>query len=218
MEKTARRESLKTLVTLAIPVMLEQILTQLLQYVDTAMVGRLGAQATSSVSLTTTVNWLIGNVFASVGIAVVAMVSSAYGAGNRGKIGRVTSQAVLYIAVSGLAVGSLAVGLSPFIPVWMQADASIQHQASLYFRIISIPMVFKASSIICASALRAVKNTRTPMVINLAANVVNVVLNYLLIYTAGLGVTGAAIATAVSCVIAGLSMFIVMLKIGRAHV
>ena len=212
MKKNARRESLRTLITLAIPVILEQILTQLLQYVDTAMVGRLGAQATASVSLTTTVNWLIGNIFAATGIAVVAMVSSAYGAGNREKIGKVTSQAVLYIGVTGSAVTALAVGLSPFIPIWMQADVSIRAQASLYFRIISIPLMFRASSIICASALRAVKNTRTPMVINLVANIVNVVLNYILIYPAGLGVTGAAIATAVSSVISGLAMFIIMLR------
>jgi Na+-driven multidrug efflux pump len=68
-------------VTLAIPVILEMVLTTLLQYVDTAMVGRLGAEATASVSLTTTVNWLIGNCFSAIGIAVVAIIASAYGAG-----------------------------------------------------------------------------------------------------------------------------------------
>ncbi|MBR5099589.1 MAG: MATE family efflux transporter, partial [Spirochaetales bacterium] len=184
----------------------------LLQYVDTAMVGRLGAAATSSVSLTTSVNWLIGSAFSAIGVAVVAIVSSAYGAGNQEKIRKVSSQIVIYILASGLVIGALAVGLSPVIPIWMQADVSIQRQASVYFGIISIPLVFRASSIICACALRAVKDTRTPFVINLIANVLNVILNYLLIYTAGLGVTGAAIATAVSSVVAGVAMFIVMMK------
>ena len=212
MERLERRNSFKILVTLAIPVILEQILTTLLQYVDTAMVGRLGAAATASVSLTTTVNWLIGNVFAAIGIAFVAIISSAYGAGNKEKISRVSSQAIIYIVVLGMSVGILAVGLSPVIPIWMQADVEIRKQASIYFAIISAPMVFRASSIICASALRAVKDTRTPMVINLVANVLNVILNYLLIYTAGLGVTGAAIATAASSVIAGGFLFIHMFR------
>ncbi len=212
MERLERQKNFKTLVTLAIPVILEQILTTLLQYVDTAMVGRLGPAATASVSLTTSVNWLIGNVFAAVGIAFVAIISSALGADDKEKISRVSSQAVIYIVVLGMGVGAIAVGLSPFIPIWMQADAEIRKQASIYFAIISAPMLFRASSIICASSLRAVKDTKAPMVINLVANILNVILNYLLIYPAGLGVTGAAIATAASSVIAGTLMFITMFR------
>ena len=212
MEKLEQRRNLKSLIVLAIPVILEQILTTLLQYVDTAMVGRLGAAATASVSLTTTVNWLIGSSFSAIGVAVVAIVSAAYGAGDSDKIKRVSSQIIIYVAAVGLAIGALAVGLSPVIPVWMQADVSIQRQASVYFGIISIPLVFRASTVICACALRAVKDTRTPFVINLLANILNVILNYLLIYTAGLGVTGAAIATAVSSALAGMAMFIVMMR------
>ncbi|MBQ9811027.1 MAG: MATE family efflux transporter, partial [Spirochaetales bacterium] len=212
MEKLEQRRNLKSLIVLAIPVILEQILTTLLQYVDTAMVGRLGAAATASVSLTTSVNWLIGSSFSAIGVAVVAIVSAAYGAGDSDKIKRVSSQIIIYVAAVGLVIGALAVGLSPVIPVWMQADVSIQRQASVYFGIISIPLVFRASTVICACALRAVKDTRTPFVINLLANILNVILNYLLIYTAGLGVTGAAIATAVSSALAGMSMFIVMMR------
>ncbi len=212
MDNLERRKNFNILVTLAIPVILEEILTTLLQYVDMAMVGRLGAAATSSVSLTTTVNWLIGNIFASIGVAVVAMVSSAYGAGDFDKIKRVTNQVVIYTLVSGLLVSCAAVGLSPFIPVWMQADVSIRAQASEYFRIISIPILFRAATIICASALRAVKDTRTPMLVNLFSNILNVILNYLLIYRESMGVRGAAIATAVSSALCGLFMFVLMMK------
>ena len=205
-----RRRSFNTLLTLAIPVILEEILTTLLQYVDTAMVGHLGAEATASVSLTTTVNWLIGSIFSAIGVAVVAIISSAYGAGDNNKVRRVSSQVVNYTVISGLAVTALAVGLSPVIPVWMQADVSIRRQASAYFCIISIPILFRAASIICACALRAVKDTRTPMAVNLGANALNVVLNYILIYRAGLGVTGAAVATAISSALCGIVMFILM--------
>ena len=210
MERSERRRNLKILITLAIPIILEEILTTLLQYVDTAMVGRLGAQATASVSLTTSVNWLIGSCFGAVGIAVVAIMSSALGAGDEGKIRRYSSQVVKYILAVGFLIEIIAVGLSPVIPVWMQADESIRRQASIYFCIISLPIVFRTANVICASALRALKDTRTPMLVNLAANVLNVILNYLLIYTAGLGVTGAAIATAISSTVAGTAMFILM--------
>ena len=210
MEKLERRKNLKTLITLAIPIILEEILTTLLQYVDTAMVGRLGAQATSSVSLTTSVNWLIGSCFGAIGIAVVAIMSSALGAGDKDKIRCCSSQIVKYILVSGLLIEVLAVGLSPVIPIWMQADKAIQKQASIYFCVISLAIIFRAANVICASAMRALKDTRTPMYVNLAANILNVILNYLFIYTAGLGVTGAAIATSISSTAAGISMFLLM--------
>ena len=48
---------LKTLVVLSIPTIVEEVLATLLQYVDTAMVGQLGEQATASVSITTTITW-----------------------------------------------------------------------------------------------------------------------------------------------------------------
>ncbi|MCR5760679.1 MAG: MATE family efflux transporter [Sphaerochaetaceae bacterium] len=209
---TDRKNNLKVLITLAIPVILEQILTTLLQYVDTAMVGQLGAQATAAVSQTTTVNWLIGSVFGAVGVAVTAMVASAYGAKDYQKIKRITAQVVFYALFCGLFTTLAATTLSPFIPVWMQAAPEIQKNASEYFFIISCALLFRSANMIFASALRAVKDTKTPMVINMAANVLNVILNYLLIYTAGLGVRGAAIATAVSSAVSGTLMFLAMQK------
>ena len=50
------------LVTLSIPTIIEEVLATLIQYVDTAMVGQLGEQATASVSVSTTVTWLVNSV------------------------------------------------------------------------------------------------------------------------------------------------------------
>ncbi len=205
-----KRRMFKNLVVLALPVILEELLTMFLQYVDMAMVGRLGAQATASVSLTTTVNWLIGSIFGAAGVAVVAIMSSAYGAGDREKIKNTAAQSVLCVLALGFTVFVICQVLSPYIPVWMQADPEIRSSASQYFSIISIPMVFRASEIICASAMRAVKDTKTPMMVNLGANILNVVLNWYLIYQRGLGVKGAAIATAIASVAAGVLMFVLM--------
>ena len=79
----------------------------------------------------------------------------------------------------GLVLGAVSVILSPYIPRWMGSDPAIWADASRYFFIISIPMVFRAFSNVLGAALRAVQNTRKPMVINVAANGLNIVLNYL---------------------------------------
>ena len=98
--------------------------------------------------------------------------------------------------------------LCPYIPVWMGAEPAIQEQASRYFFIISVPLVFRYISTILGAALRAVQNTKTPMLISLAANGLNIILNYLLIYKAELGVDGAAVASAFSYVLSGVLMFL----------
>ncbi len=198
MDRAGRRENFRTLVTLALPIVLEEILSTLLQYVDTAMVGRLGADATASVSLTSTVNWLIYSLFSSFGIAVVAVVSTALGARDTEKIRKASSMAFTVSILAGITVAVAAIALSPFIPVWMNASTEIRESASLYFAIISAAIPFRSFIIIGSSVLRAVKDSKTPMLINLSANILNIGLNYLFIYTLSLGVKGAAVATLIS--------------------
>jgi putative MATE family efflux protein len=197
-----------SLVTLSIPTILEEMLATLLQYVDTAMVGRLGEEATAAVSVTTTVSWLINSIPSALGVAALSLIAKAVGSGDEDRIRRISSQVLILAVGCGLLTGFVSVALSPYIPRWMGADISIQEQASLYFFIISLPMIFRACNSILGASIRATKDTRTPMLINLSANVLNVLLNYVLIYGMGLGVTGAAIASAVSYVLCGSCMFI----------
>lgn len=206
-----------SLVTLSIPTILEQMLSTLLQYVDTAMVGRLGENATASVSVTTTVTWLIGSVPAALSIAALSLIAQAVGSGDKEKIKRVASQVLFLAAICGLVLGGVSMALSPYIPVWMGADVSIQRQASTYFFIISVPMVFRSCSSILGASIRATKDAKTPMVINLCANFLNVGLNYVLIYTLALGVNGAAIASAISYGLAGICMFAAFRKKELLH-
>ena len=203
-----KKEVLKSLIMLSIPTILEEMLATLLQYVDTAMVGRLGENATASVSVTTTVTWLIYGVPAALAVAALSMIAKAVGSGDRERIRRISSQMFVLAVASGLLMGCVSLALSPYIPIWMGADVSIQRQASVYFFIICIPMPFRVCNSILGASIRATKDTKTPMLINLSANILNVVLNYLLIYTFGLGVTGAAVATAISYMISGTCMFV----------
>ena len=198
---------LRTLVTLSIPTIVEEVLATLLQYVDTAMVGQLGEQATASVSITTTVTWLVNSIPGAIGTAVLILISKADGAGDREQVKKLSQQALFLSVIFGVLLGAASVGLSPFVPAWMGAEPAIQQQASQYYLIVSLPMVFRCASTILGAALRAIQDTRTPMLISVAANGLNIILNTLLIYAAGLGVAGAAIASAVSYTLSGVLMY-----------
>ena len=205
---------LKTLVVLSIPTIVEEVLATLLQYVDTAMVGQLGEQATASVSITTTITWLFNSIPGAIGTAVLILISKAAGAGDRKQVKRLAQQALFLSVLSGVVLGAASVAISPFVPAWMGAEPAIQEEASRYYFIVSLPMIFRAASTILGAALRAIQDTRTPMLISVAANGLNIILNSLLIYGAGLGVAGAAIASAISYTLSGILMFVFFRKKG----
>ncbi len=203
---STRKTILQSLFALAVPTVIEQILTTLLQYVDTAMVGRLGERATAAVSLTASVNWMVNSMAYALGIAILSLTAQAVGEKNEAKSRHIAGQGFSLSLAWGGVLTLVCVGLSSRIPVWMNAAADVRPDAAAYFAIISLPLIFRTANVVMGSALRAAKDTRTPMQINLLCNIANAFLNALLIYGAGLGVIGAAIATAVCYTASGILM------------
>lgn len=203
---------LKTLIVLAIPTILEEVLSTLIQYVDTAMVGRLGEKATAAVSTTTTINWLIHALPGAIAVAVLAQAAKAMGAGKKERLKRIAGQAVLMAFVSGILIEIVALVLSPFIPIWMHADVEIQPNATMYFSILSTTLFLRTASRVLAATIRATKDTKTPMIISVSENILNAVLNGVFIYGLSMGVKGAAIASAISYGIGGILMFAAFMK------
>ena len=80
---TENKAILRSLIVLAVPTVLEEILATLLQYVDTAMVGRLGEEATAAVNVTQSVSWLVYSIPGTVGVAVLSLIARAYGSRDK---------------------------------------------------------------------------------------------------------------------------------------
>ncbi len=179
---TSRRAMLSVIFALAWPTVVEQLLTTAINYVDTFMVSTLGTNATACVGATMTVNWLIGSSVSALGIGFLAYISRALGARQEEKARRAAAQAVLAAVVTGTVITVLALSISKPLPRWMQAEEEIRDDASRYFFIIYTPMLLRTFAIIFGTLLRASGDTRTPMLVNVQANIVNVVLNFLLIY------------------------------------
>ena len=212
---------------LAWPTMLEQAMQTAVQYIDTAMVGSLGTAATAAVGSTSTVNWLISSSISAMSIGFLAFIAKARGAGEDEKARRAVGQSVLAVLVFGTFFTLLTLSLSGLVPVWMQVDENIRELSSKYFFIVYVPMLPRTASIIFGTVLRASGDTKTPMKIGLIMNLTNIVLNFLLIYETrvlkvfgieftvfgmGLGVLGAAVASAVAFTVGGILITIVLWK------
>lgn len=213
--------------SLAWPTMLEQAMQTAVQYIDTAMVGSLGTQATAAVGSTSTVNWLLSSTISAMSVGFLAYIAKARGANEEEKARRAVGQSVLAVLVMGSFFTFLALSLSGLVPVWMQVDENIRELASRYFFIVYIPMLPRTASIIFGTVLRASGDTKTPMKIGVIMNLTNVILNFLLIYGtrtvrifsaeltvfgAGLGVIGAGIASAVAFTVGGAMITAILWK------
>ena len=213
------------ILALAWPTMLEQLMQTAVQYIDTAMVGSLGTQATAAVGATTTVNWMVGSTISAVGVGLLAFIAKALGAGEQAAAKKAASQAVLAVLVVGIVVTLITVGLAGQVPVWMQVDEEIRDLAGQYFLILYLPMLFRTASVIFGTVLRAAGDTKSPMKIGVVVNVINVVLNFLFIYPtrqltlfsyeftmwgADMGVIGAAVASAIAFTVGGILITIVL--------
>lgn len=213
--------------SLAWPTMLQELMQTAVQYIDTAMVGVLGTDATAAVGSTTTVNWLVGSSISALSIGFLAYISRMLGAKDKEHAAKASAQSVFVVLVVGVFFTAVTLLLSPFVPVWMQVDENICSMASRYFFILYSPMLMRTANIIFSTVLRAAGDTKTPMLTGVAINIINVVLNFLLIYPsrtlrifglefsmwgAGLGVEGAALASSVAFAVGGILITVALYK------
>lgn len=228
LQQIRKKEAWSTIaiiLTLAWPTILEQVMQTAVQYIDTAMVGSLGTQATAAVGATSTVGWMVFSTISALGVGFLSFIARACGANDRAAAQKAVSQAVLVVLTVGSLFTVITLSLSGMIPVWMQVDESIQSLASTYFFILYLPMLPRTASSIFGTVLRAAGDTKTPMKVGVAVNLINVTLNFLLIYPtrtlnllglsftmpgAGWGVVGAAIASAIAFTVGGLYITIVL--------
>ncbi len=222
-----RSDKMRELWRLGAPTVMEQALQTFVLYIDTAMVGRIGAGASAAVGLTTTVNWLFNGIFFSVSVAMLSLIARYNGENDVEAARKISSQAIWILLPMALATTVTALAISPYLPRWMNAAPDIRHDAAVYFFIISCPMLLRGALTVYGNVLRTFKDTKTPMFVNIFVNILNIILNQLmigegtkiafagvsvLIPGAGWGVAGAAAATAVSQSLGGVIIFIAVMK------
>lgn len=211
--KTRDWGMLGVIMALAWPTIVEQVMQTAVQYIDTAMVGSLGTQATAAVGATSTFGWMVFSTISALSVGFLSFIAQACGANDREAAKKAVSQAVLITLVGGILVTFVTTSLSGIVPKLMQVDPDIQELASTYFFILYLPMLPRTASTIFGTLLRAAGDTKTPMKVGILVNIINIVGNLLLIYPtreitfgsfaftmpgAGLGVVGAAIASALA--------------------
>jgi len=224
--------TIATILGLALPAIIEQMMITMVQYVDTAMVGSLGSNATAAVGLTASTTWLIGGILNAAAIGFSVQVAQLIGAGQLDRAKSVIGQAVQFIFIFGGIIGAVAFAVSYPLPMLLGAEKAIRPDASLYFRIIACAVPFNFCSLMLSSIIRCSGDTRTPMILNMSINVINVILNFFFIYPtrelslfgreftmigAGMGIAGAALGSLLSLAIVSI-LFLLVLYLKRSNI
>lgn len=229
----SNKELRKIVLTLAIPVITEMILHTLMGVADTAMVGRLGAYAIASVSLVDTPVMLFIAFFSAVGAGATALVARYIGANNYADSQRTAYQAMFLSIIGSIILLIVGLIFAEKILLWLGTEPEVLPFAMKYFNVIILGLPFMSITIIMSGVLRGSGDTKTPMYVNGLSNIINIVGNFLMIFEsrnivlnipvvnksfnifvpgAGMGVTGAAIATTFGRLIAALLILYVLFK------
>lgn len=205
-------ELLKTTLHMAWPSIVESFLVALVGMVDTMMVSTIGEHAIAAVGLTTQPKFIGLAIFLSLNVAVSALVARRKGEQDQESANRVMMQSIVITVILTVIVSTITVAFADPI-IRLAGSASDTHEEAVaYYRIIMGGMLFQTLSIVINAAQRGAGNTRISMRTNIASNLVNIVLNYLLIGGnfgfPRLGVAGAAIATVAGTVVACIMSFV----------
>lgn len=189
---------------LSLPAILTQITTIAMQYIDSAMVGALGADASAAIGLVASSTWLFGGVTTAVSAGFSVQVAHRIGAGEDTEARTVVRHGLAAALTLAALLSLLGLGICRQLPCWLGGGAEICADASAYFLTFSLMLPFSQLNSLTAGFLQCAGDMVTPSVLNAVMCGLDVVCNALLI--PHFGVLGAGVGTALACALVSLAM------------
>lgn len=189
---------------LSLPAILAQITTIAMQYIDSAMVGALGADASAAIGLVASSTWLFGGVTTAVSAGFSVQVAHRIGAGEDTEARTVVRHGLAAALTLAALLALLGLGICRQLPCWLGGGAEICADASAYFLTFSLMLPFSQLNSLTAGFLQCAGDMVTPSVLNAVMCGLDVVCNALLI--PHFGVLGAGMGTALACALVSLAM------------
>lgn len=201
---TGLKPQIKQVWRLSLPAILTQITTIAMQYIDSAMVGALGADASAAIGLVSTSTWLMGGSLYALSTGFSVQVAHNIGAKQEAGARNVMRHGLVSAFFLSGFMCLLGVLISGRLPVWLGGDPGICRDSSHYFLTFALMMPFSQLNSLTSSFLQCRGDMVTPSVLNAAMCVLDVIFNA--IFIPRYGVLGAGIGTGLACAVISLIM------------
>ena len=187
------------LISFSLPLMLSSILQLMFNAVDIIVVGRFSSsQALAAVGSTTALINIFTNLFIGISLGANVLAARYFAAGRDKEMSEAVHTAITLALISGVIMAFVGVGMSRTALSLMATPPDVIDLSAVYMRIYFMEMPFFMLYNYGAAILRAVGDTKRPLVFLIAAGLTNVVLDLLLVIVIPLGVAGVAIGTVAS--------------------
>lgn len=186
------RQQLTLLLLLSVPSILSQLSSIVMEYIDAAMVGHLGAESSAAIGLVASSLWLMFGLQIAFTNGFAVQVAHRIGAQDDAGARDVVRQSIIVALVFSMLLMAFCLAISPYVPYWLGGKGEVALMAKDYFFVfvLMIPM-FQLHSLSCAM-LRCAGDMKVPSMVNILICVLDVVFNYVFIYWFEMGVWGAA--------------------------
>ena len=201
---------------LSVPAILAQLSSLIMQYIDASMVGRLGADASAAIGLVSSSTWLFGGLSMAAAAGFTVQIANRIGAKDETGARSIVKQGLLTVALFSLLLLAVGALVSDRLPVWLGGGEALCKGASAYFLVFALSLPVVGMNYTAAGMLQCSGDMKIPGILEIVMCALDVIFNALLIFPprglslfglsftlpgADLGITGAALGTALSEVV-----------------
>lgn len=195
----------KTLITLCIPIIIQNLLSNLINMVDTIMIGGLGEISVASIGIANQYFFLYNMALSGIIGGASLFIAQFYGKNDKLNIRKITGLSVISALMIGITFMIVALFSPKFIIYFFSKDLDVIKVATNYFSIIGFCYLIIAISNVFSMGSRSIRNPKLGMICSTISLFINIILNYVFIFgklgMPALGASGAAIATVIARII-----------------
>lgn len=215
------RDQIMLIVRLSIPAIMAQLSSIIMQYIDAAMVGSLGANSSAAIGLVASSTWLLGGLCSAVSTGFSVLVAQAIGAGDNRHARKTVKIGLVCAFIFSVVLSTIGILISGPLPGWLKGSDAINDDATKYLMVYAISLPAVQITGIAGGMIQASGNMKFPSIMHIIMCALDVVFNAAFVYDgriveigghnltipgAGLGVMGAAIGTALAELVVAMIM------------
>ena len=215
------RQQLSLAVKLAIPAILAQLSSIIMQYIDASMVGQLGTDPAAAIGLVSTSLWLFWGTCSAITLGFSVLVSHRVGAKDYEGARDILRQSITATILFSIVITAIGAAIAKPLPHWLGGGDEITGMSTSYFLVFVLALPMLSLNYLAGGMLRCAGNMKVPSLLNVMMCVLDVIFNFFLIFEsrditlgsltvhvpgAGLGVTGAALGTVFAEIITACCM------------